>query len=290
VIDRKSRNALTKKVIVVNLVLSLVIGLLGCTSTAPKEPPVLPDELRARLTTVGVAALGTSPDATIAIIPKGPVEGAGAGAKSGAEVGAAPGMLVMHGATGSTPILIPLGAIIAVAGAVVGAATGVVYGAVAAEPEEKVREAEEIIGEAILKLEVQKTLRDQILETAGLKTKYRFVALPDYNHTESNGETDYLKLNDEEIGVLLETSVLSFGLVKLANTPSPKVGIFIETTIRLVETDSGNILYDDPFTYRSDFYDYFYWSEDEGKRLLEGLDKGYQSLAEKIVQEIFLRI
>jgi hypothetical protein len=234
---------------------------------------------------VGVAAASSPPESNIAVIPKGSVEGAGVGAKSGAVAGAAPGM----GVAAVAPILIPIGAIIAVAGAAVGAATGVVYGAVAAEPEDKVQEAEEIIGEAIVKLEVQRTLRDQILETARQKTQYRFVALPDYEHTESDHETDYLILSDEEIGVLLETNVLSFGLVKLYDTPSPKVALFIETNIRLIEPNSSNVLYDDPFTYRSDFYDYFYWSEDGGNRLLDELQNGYRSLSEIIVQELFLR-
>jgi hypothetical protein len=186
------------------------------------------------------------------------------------------------------PILIPIAAVIAAAGAIVGAATGIVYGAVAAEPVERVEAAEEIISEAITKLEAQKALRDQVLETAQLETQYRFV-VSDYEHFENDGESRYSNLEDKEIGAVLETSVVSFGLIKLSEAPAPKVAMFIETHVRLVEPYNGNILYDDPFTFRSDFHDYFYWSGDKGERLLEGLNEGYQSLAEEIVYELFLR-
>jgi hypothetical protein len=281
------RSSVNSRFIATSLVLSIVIGLFGCTSTEPKMPSVLSEEMRANLNTIGVAFSESDPEPNIAVIPKRSTGGAAAGAKTGAVVGAAPGMLLMEAAE-DEPIFIPIAAVIAAAGAIVGAATGVVYGAVTAEPLERVEAAEQIIAEAIKKLEVQKALSDQIIKTATLTTNYQFVALSGFEHKEIDGHTGYLIPSDKELGALLETNVLSFGLVKLSDTPSPKVAMFIEANIKLIEPHKGNVLYDQPFTYKSDFHDYFYWSEDGGNRLIEGLGKGYQSLAEKIVQELFL--
>jgi len=268
----------------------MVIGMVGCasTSTEPQVPPALSAEFRAGLTTIGVVSSNSTPEPKIAVIPKGSGEGAVAGLKSGALTGASPGVSIMAATYGETTIL-PVAGIIAAAGALVGAATGIVYGAISAESVEKVEEAEEIINKAIAKLEVQKNLRYQVLETAQLETPYGFIDVSDYEYTESDRKRRYPILKDKEIGAILETNVLSFGLIKLAYTPPPKVAMFIETNVRIIEPQNGNVLYDKPFTYRSEFFDYFYWSGGDGKRLVEGLGDGYRSLAEKIVYEIFLR-
>ena len=242
-------SSLLRRFVVASVALSMVMGLSGCTFTEPQVSPILSEDFRARLTTVGVVSSDSTPEPKIAVMPKGSGEGAVSGLKSGAVAGAAPGVVLMD-VVSIEPLLIPIAGIIAVTGAIVGAATGIVYGAVSAEPAEKVEEAEKIINEAIVKLEVQKALRNQLLETARLESQYDFIDVSDYEHKESDGERIYSNLKDKEIGAILETNVLSFGLIKLADTPSPKVAMFIETNVRLIEPHNGNVLYEEPFTYR----------------------------------------
>ncbi len=59
--------------------------------------------------------------------------------------------------------------------------------------------------------------------------------------------------------------------------------------VRLIELKGGDVLYEDPFSFVTDFHDYTHWTEEGGQRFLEALNEGYHTLAGEIVYEIFLR-
>jgi hypothetical protein len=259
---------------------------LGCASTETKIPPVLSEELKSRLNTVGFAASQSPPEPKLGVIPKGSMEGAGEGIKAGASAGATPGVLI--GSTGE-PILAVIGTIVAVAGGIIGGVAGGVYGAVTADPAEQVEQFELALSKAIAKLEIQENLQQHVMEEAGRQTKYGVISLSAIMDGEGNREATYMDVMNTDTGAVLETNVLSFGLVKQYAAPVPPTAVFIDVQVRLIELKGGDVLYEDPFSFVTDFHEYTHWADEGGQRFLDAINEGYHTLAEEIVYEIFLR-
>jgi hypothetical protein len=137
----------------VAIVLSIVllIGQFGCATSKskPYTPPVLSEETREKLGTVGLVSVGFPPSPEFHK-PMGKGEAASVGASTGAGT-------MLQGARGNNFL-----SLLILALAPVGAAVGGVVGAVRGVSSKKMKETEDALNRAVAGLKIQATMRDYI--------------------------------------------------------------------------------------------------------------------------------
>lgn len=95
-------------------------------------------------------------------------------------------------------------------------------------------------------------------------------------------------LNKKGVDTVLEITVPDFGL-SAASDINPPLAFFVNLQARLIRTTDGFVLYEQKYKYTSGLLLFTEWAADEAKRLREEFDCCYRDLAEKVVQEVFLR-
>ena len=267
------------------LCLTLFIWQSGCAH----QPPLLSEEVRAQLGTIGVVSARFVPEVELETPAKGSLGGAGKGAaKVVAEGFSAAGQVGGGGCSGygcAGPLLLAL-AIIATS-TTVGALAGGVYGAVAALDVETVEEAEAALTHVLGNLSMQEALRDHVLEEARKHTEYSFVLLKDQGPTTGDETINYRTLATQGINTVLELRMESIGLDGEWGV-DPPLAILMDVRTRLIRLEDGALLYDHTFPYRSGVHLFTEWAAHDGQLFREGLDSGYQTLAREIVEELFL--
>jgi len=253
-----------------SLVLGLTAALLAGCATAPYRPPS--EEIRAQVGTVGVISPRLSPEASV----EGPTAGKGTGAAKGAGLGAA--YMLGGGATSGHPLTFALGIALTPVGALVGG----IYGAGAAEPASAVQEAERTLKKAVAELKAQEAMRDLVLEVARSETRYQFVSLAEHDPLASEG-----------IDTILEVSVPALGLAGPVGV-NPPVAVVVEACAKLIRIGDGAELYAlppkdaHPLLFVSPGRRFVEWAAEDARLFREELDRAYRTLAEKIVDELFL--
>jgi hypothetical protein len=268
------------RTVMVWLVIMLLLGQWGCAIHSHQIAPPS-EQVRAQVGTVGVASLGVIPGSAL----EGPTSGKWSGAAKGAGLGARNmllGGLVMAAgvsfASGGAGALVG-GAILALAIGLtpVAALVGGIYGAVAAEPADKVKAAEAALKSAFTDLKVQEAIRDRILRVARDRTDYGLVPL---------GE-------NVDVDTILEISLPSLGLVGPAAV-DPELFLIVRACPRLVRAADGAELYPPgpeglrEVAYTSVPRKFFEWAAEDARLFREEMERSYQGLAEKIVEDIFL--
>jgi len=276
-----SQFSLSNKLIVVFLILPLIIGLSGCAIHKPKPKPkpyALPsppsEAVREKLGTIGVASARFLPKAKM----RKPMD-KGAGAASGAGTGAlAP---IVAGVWSG-----PYGLLLGVALAPVGAVVGGVVGAVKGVSSEHVKKAEDAINKTISELKIQATMRDYVLRVAQQKTEYHFVDIEGQGPETPESEVDYNFLANRGINTVLEITVPAFGLIG-RGIDSP-LAFFMTLQTKLVRTTDGSVLYERKLEYIRGHRTFTNWAANNAKPFIDEFHCCYQSLSEKVVEEVFL--
>lgn len=272
--------SLSAKLIVTCLFISLLIGQSGCAIHKPKPyalPPPPSEAVREKLGTIGVASARFFPKAEIC-----KPMGKGAGAASGAGTGA----LGMIG--GGAMLGDPLGLLLGVALSPVGAVVGSVVGAVKGVSSEHVKKAEDAINKTIFDLKIQATMRDYVLRTAKQQTEYNFVDLYGQGPETPEMKVDYNFLVNREINTVLEITVPAFGLI--GKGINPPLAFFMNLEARLIRTMDGFVLYKQKLEYKNAGFIFTFtdWAANGAKPFRDEFHRCYQSLAEKVVEEVFL--
>jgi len=269
--------SLSGKLIVACLFISLLIGQSGCATSKPYALPSPPSEaVREKLGTVGVASARFLPKAEM----RKPM-GKGSGAARGAGVGA--GGMILGGLESGDP----LGFLIGIALAPVGAVVGSVVGAVKGMSSEQVKEAEDAINKAISELKIQATMRDYVLRAAQKETGYHFVDLDGQGPETPESKMEYNFLTNRGINTVLEIAVPAFGLIGEKGI-NPPLAFFMTLQTRLVRTTDGSVLYEQKLEYRRGRRTFTTWTANDAKPFRDEFHRCYQSLAEKVVEEVFL--
>lgn len=269
----------TIKPIVVCLFIPLVIGMSGCaTNPKPYAPafPALSETDRENLGTVGIASAGFVPKAEI----RKPM-GKGAGAATGARIGAVETLVA------GLESQDPLGLLIGIALAPVGAVVGCIYGTVEGVTSKQRRRAEKAINKAISDLKIQATMGNYVLQAARLQTVGRVVLLDGQGPKTPEGKVDYSFLSNKGVDTVLEITVPDFGLMAEKGI-NPPLAFFMDLTATLIRTKDGSVLYTRKLKYRSARLKFTKWAATGAKPLKDAFDRCYRSLAEKIVEEVFL--
>jgi hypothetical protein len=264
------------KLIVICLFILLLIGQSGCATPKPYAlPPPLSEEVRENIGTVGVASACFLPKAEIQK-PMGKGSGAAAGAGQGA-------LAVVNGGAMSAD---PLGLLIGIALAPVGAAIGGVVGVVEGVPSPQIKEAENSINKAISEVNIQAAMREYVLRVARQQTGYHFTLLDSDGPKTPETKVDYTFLRKEGIDTVLEITVHVFGLSGLKGI-NPPLAFFMTLQTRVVRTLDGAVLYEQKLEYRSARRTFTNWAANDAKLFRAEFDRCYESLAEKVVEEIF---
>jgi len=265
----------TRKTIVTALVLLLLIGQWGCATTQGPQPPRLSEEVRANLGTIGVVSGRFSQEAHLEAPTSGKWSGAGKGAAAGffgSIQGAAQG-----GGYGGAVVLL-LSPVFAMGGAI--------YGAIAAESAEKVEAAEATFKRALADLKIQETFRNRVLQVARDQTRHVLVLLLEHGPTAPGGAVEYPFVTSQGVDTVLEIGVEKLGLP--GGGINPPLSLIMNAHARLVRATDGMELYARTWIYRSGTRKFVEWAADNAQPLHEELERAYQSLAEQVVDELFL--
>ncbi len=253
-----------------SLVLGLTAALLAGCATAPYRPPS--EEIRGQIGIVGVVSPRVAPEASV----EGPTAGKGTGAAKGAGLGAA--YMIGGGLQSGQPLGLALGIALTPVGALVGG----IYGAVAAEPASAVEEAERALTKAVTELKTQEAMRDLVREVARGETGYQFVSLAEHDPPAT-----------EDIGTILEVSVAALGLAGPVGV-NPPLAVVVEGCARLIRNEDGAQLYAlppegaHPLVFVSPSRKFLEWAAEDARLFRKEMDRAYRTLAEKIVEELFL--
>src|SRR5881396_470114 len=223
------------------LVLVVCAGPWGCALKHPQGPQSPTDEVRAQLKTVGLPVAAFPPEAHVDAPTSGKGMGALKGAGVGLAVGAAPGMAIAgsigKGCNGGGELgavicgaALVFGLGVAAAGGTIGALGGTVYGAVTAESGSKVDAAQAELKSALIQADVQKMLRNHVLEMVR-DSQLNFVAVDDEDRGANGQPIDYKALASTSIDTVLQVSVPQLGLAGESGI-NPPIKLFMTARAR----------------------------------------------------------
>ncbi len=253
--------------------LSALLAVLQC-GCAAAPPRLLSGPDKQQLGTVGVTAGRYAPDTRI----KGPGQ---KGGKAGIAIGGL-GAAAATVASCLNPLafltcptmVLTMGALGATAGGVIGhqinaRATGSEIEAAAPDNVDDPR--------------TQRALRDQVIRHARARTSLAYVAIDDPAPASRTDKPDYRPLSGSGIDSVLEVTLL-----ELSTEGRPMQGLFLAMTsrVRVIRASSGAVLGEEIIRYRSDAHPYEKWIDKDQSIFRTALERGYQSIAERIASEL----
>src|SRR5688572_25532784 len=254
--------------------LLLAAALCGCAGGAPR---LLSEPDKARLGTIAVTAARYAPDTRI----KGPGQ---KGGKAGIAIGGL-GAAAATVASCLNPLafftcpsmLLTMTALGATAGGVIGhqinaRVTGSEIEAAAPDDVDDSR--------------TQLALRDWVIRHARAHTSLDYVAVDEPAPASRADQPDYRPLSARGID-----SVVEVALLELSTEGRPKQGLALAMTsrVRVIHAASGAVLGEEIIRYRSDAHPYEKWIDKDENVFRTALERGYQSIAERIVGELAAR-
>ncbi len=279
--------------IIVSLLITLLIGQLGCSHhqvAVPPRPAPLSEAVRAQLGTIGVVSARFSPEVDVQLDPalsgSRTGEGAATGAITGTAVGAGGALAVLPMAAVFPPMLFAAGAIFGVS-AVGGALAGDVYGPEEAGAVAPVQGVTEAFHAASAHTEVQVALQDHVFRAGRDLSLYTFVLLREYGPSFRGEEADYPLLVDGGIQSLLVVQVEDLRLTG-EEAISPLLALDMSVTSRLVRTGDGVTLDERTFACRGGKRTFAEWHAPDGQPFTEGLSNCYKKVADRVAEELFL--
>lgn len=263
----------------------ILILLSGCATTNPHSfsSPV-PEEVRTEIRHVLIVPAKFEPQIDYhPSFAKGRDIGAAKGAASGAAMGALSGAAIAVGSVYGV-LLLPF---FVAGGAVIGGTTLGIAGALDSVPEEKVKLTEETVDNALVKLDVQGTMAEQIYRAGSDLTDYEYTIFKRIGPTTQEEIPDYRTLNLKGINIILEVKVISLGF-KGGKGSNPYISIDMKVNVRAINVTSGDEIYSDIWYYVSREHTLFEWVENNVQLLNDEFEHCYQSLAQNIIEGIFL--
>lgn len=257
------------------LCLMLLIAQLGCAVAAKSPDPLLSEELRGTLGTIGVVSARFIPEAAF----EPPTGGKGTGAAKGAAMG-------FFGSIGAGAQSGNAGVLLGIALAPVIGLGGAIYGAVAAESAATVENAEATLENALVTLDLQGPMRDRILQVARRQTHHSFVRLGSLGPTASDEKVSYRSLASDGIDTILEVSIPGVGIP--GSGINPPIPLVMSARARLIRVADDAEIHARTWSYRGRTRKFADWAVNDAQPLREELDRAYQALAEAIVDELFL--
>jgi len=269
-----------RSILQITIVLLIIhLGYAERIQALPQLPRPPSEELRAHLGTIGVVSVQFVPKVKLLTPAKGWVSGAARGAAK------TEGQLMGATAGGRE-----LGAICCVVLTPFALCGGALSGAAKAPPAAEVEETQEELNKDVpANIEIQEKMRAQFLEVARKETHYALVLLEDRGSVVPDEKLSYDSLVGHDIDTVLEIGVLNFGLKGDYTEIDPTLKFFMTLRTRLIRITDGEVVY--AVTLRCESltnHTFDVWASNDAQLLKEEFSPCYSTLAEKIVEEVFL--
>jgi hypothetical protein len=255
------------------------LGYAERIQALPQLPQPPSKELRAHLGTIGVVSVQFAPEVKMLTPAKGWASGAAKGAVQ------TEGKLMNATSAGRE-----LGVICCVVLTPFALCGGALSGAAKAPPAAEVKEMQEELNKDIpANIEIQEKMRAQFLQVAREETYYAIVLLEDRGPLAPDEKLSYDSLAGHDIDTVLEIGVLNFGLKGNWMEINPPLTFFMTLRTRLIRIAGGEVVYAATLRYESvTNHTFDVWAANDAQLLKEEFSPCYASLAEKIVEEVFL--
>ncbi len=254
--------------------------LLGTLLAGCAELPTPPtDAARQGWGAVVVVPARYPPLNNFHVFAVGQEKAAGKGALSGASLGLA--SAAVYASMGALEAVIaPYLAVIMVP---VGAAMGAYAGSQAGLSEQDAAALEGHIQQHLAALQVSSALARAIVETADRDAGQRLPLLGDDGPASPDAIPDYQTLARQGAGSVLEVVAAEAGF-----TGGRQLSFHLVATVRLLRVSDGGLAYERDFVYQSDKYEGRLWGENMAALFQAELQRAYASLAESVVEQVFL--
>jgi len=261
---------------IVSLLVLLVIQPNCAHAPKHQTAPLLSEEQKAQLGTMGVVTANFQPEFTFREpMPKGQA------AATGAMAGFAG--CVLGGLYSGNPLGAAAGVVISPVGALVGG----VYGTIEGVTESKKKETASALNEVVMDFKIQEMMRDRFLAVARDKTTYPFILLDEKGPTVPDDEVNYHPISDKGVDTVVEISVLRYGLWAEPGM-NPPLSLFMTVTTKLKRVSDGVVVCNHTFRYEGlEKLKFTKWALDHGKPLRDGMDRSFESLSKEMVEKVF---
>ncbi len=148
-------------------------------------------------------------------------------------------------------------------------------------------ETERELALAMAELAEQGHLRDRISEAAKVKTRRQFVAMNAMDEAAFHSVANRPSARPA-VQTILETKVEEIRLARTGSTDG-SFALLINARVRLLRPADGNVMYDQPFEYRSGKALFLDWTLNKGEPFRGCAETGYRKLAEQIVEQLFVK-
>jgi hypothetical protein len=268
------------------LMLLLAVALLSLGGCASMPAPLSP-ESRMQLGRVGVVALSSTPSLEFHTFAKGWASGT---AKGGA-LGVLDGLLSSLGETirnqPTGPFAVPAMLIAAVVMTTVSAVTYGVLGGLEAVPAKTARQIEQELNAAIGNANLAKDLTEKIYTASISRTDLDRYAVTHLDLSQSGNTAGYHDLAKQDINTVVEVQITEAGF-RGGSSSQPRVRFYLNARIRLLTTDNVTEIYTRDFQYLSREHPFAEWFSDGSRELLSGFEQAMVTLADRIVDELFI--
>ena len=170
---------------------------------------------------------------------------------------------------------------------VVGGTVGGIKGALEAVPEEKSKQIEETVNNALEKLDVQGTIAEHVQIAGNNLTGYKYTILKGIGPRSQEETPYYQNLNLEDNDIILEVRVISLGF-KGGKGSNPNISAYMKVNARIINVADGEEIYSNIWSHVSKEHLLFVWVKNNAELLYGEFDKCYQGLAEDIIERTFL--
>lgn len=278
-----------KSIIAISISVALLSFQIGCAARPYQLPLPLSEEERERLGTIGIVSADFVPETKLFTYARGRVSGAA----NGMAFAPPSPPIILPIAPSSPPPMMESGAAAAILlGLILVPAVCVVIGkeiyrAVTAIPAEEVKEIELKFKKALIELRMQESLKKRFFQTARKQFAFNFVLIEEGGPKNTDEILNYGHLKEKGIVTVIELSVLSIGFEGKGGK-DPLLSLLLDARTRMLSVSDGAVLYENKLEYRSAKRKFTEWISNEGKLFSEELDRGYGTLSEKIVEELFL--
>ncbi|NWG39716.1 MAG: hypothetical protein HXY27_07105 [Hydrogenophilaceae bacterium] len=165
----------------------------------------------------------------------------------------------------------------------VAAAVGAYAGSRASLSEEDAAALEAHIQQHLTTMQVSAALSRAILETADKDAGQRLPLFGEAGPASPDVTPDYRALAQQGVGSVLEVVATEAGF-----TGGSQLSFHLVAKVRLLHTRDGSLAYEREFVYQSDEYEGRLWGENKASLFQAELQRAFASLAESVVDQVFL--
>lgn len=258
--------------------LSFLVSAITACAVLPKSPT---ETSREAWGSVVIAPSRFTPATNFEAFAVGKTKGVAKGAAVGAGLGVS-GTAAFAVAGG--PLAVFIAPYLAVAMVPAFATGGGVFGGAASVTAEEAKAVDALIQKNLKKLNIQTTLTEVVAETLRNDTGQALAINENVGPATPDAKVDYSELVKAGSGPVLEIATTEIGLEGGGNI----LNFYLVVRVRMIRPYDGKQFYDREFTYEGDPYDGKSLAADNATLLEAELGRAYTSVAESIVEQVFL--